>query len=93
MRDDASKNEEAGVDPAMEVPQTEEQQLQQGIEDGTHEVCYLDSGLIWLQYFSKKQLPIHEGECLITKLYDGDSVTKHAEIMHRNHQLCHLSNI
>ena len=43
MRDNASKNEEAGVDPIMEVPQTEEQQLQQGIEDGTHEVCFLSS--------------------------------------------------
>ena len=36
MKENGRKEEEAGVDP---TPQTEEQQLQQGIEDGTQEVC------------------------------------------------------
>ena len=36
MKENAHKaEEEVAVDP---IPQTEEQQLQQGIEDGTHEV-------------------------------------------------------
>ena len=36
MKENGRKEEEAGVDP---TPQTEKQQLQQGIEDGTQEVC------------------------------------------------------
>ena len=41
MKDNAKKTEEDGVEPILEVPQTEEQQLQQSIEDGTHEVCIM----------------------------------------------------